>query len=125
MFELARRNRIALPFRTVEEVRAAYAFGNLQDFLDIYYQGADVLRTEADFRDLALAYFRRVAADGARHVELFFDPQTHTDRGIPFAVVAEGLFAGMAEAERELGVSSKLILCFLRHLDEEAAFSTL
>jgi adenosine deaminase len=125
MFELARRNGIALPFVSVEEVRAAYAFSNLQDFLDIYYQGAGVLRTEADFRDLALAYFRRVAADGCRHVELFFDPQTHTDRGIRFSVVADGLLAGMAEAERDLGISSKLILCFLRHLDEDAAFATL
>jgi adenosine deaminase len=125
MFEFARRNGVALPFRTVEEVRAAYAFANLQDFLDIYYQGAAVLRTEADFRDLALAYFRRAAADGCRHVELFFDPQTHTDRGLPFAVAAEGLLAGMAEAERTLGVTSGLILCFLRHLDEDAAFATL
>jgi adenosine deaminase len=125
MFELGRRNGIALPFKSVEEVRAAYAFSNLQDFLDIYYQGAGVLRTEADFRDLAAAYFERVAADGCRHVELFFDPQTHTGRGVPFAVVAEGLFAGMAEAERRHGITSKLILCFLRHLDEDAAFATL
>jgi adenosine deaminase len=125
MFEFAARNKVALPFKSVEEVRAAYAFSNLQDFLDIYYQGADVLRTEDDFRDLALAYFRRVAADGARHVELFFDPQTHTDRGTPFSVVADGLFAGMATAEAELGVTSGLILCFLRHLSEDAAFATL
>jgi adenosine deaminase len=125
MFEFAGRNRIALPFRTVEEVRAAYAFSNLQDFLDIYYQGAGVLQTEADFRDLALAYFARVAADGCRHVELFFDPQTHTDRGLPFSVAVEGLLAGMAEAERRHGITSKLILCILRHLDEEAAFATL
>ncbi|MDB5418888.1 MAG: add [Phenylobacterium sp.] len=125
MFELARRNRIALPFASVEAVRAAYAFSNLQDFLDIYYQGAGVLQTEDDFRDLALAYFRRVAADGCRHVELFFDPQTHTDRGIPFAVAADGLLAGMAEAEASFGVTAKLILCFLRHLDEDAAFATL
>ncbi|MBI1197761.1 MAG: adenosine deaminase [Phenylobacterium sp.] len=125
MFEFGRRNGVALPFRTVEEVRAAYAFGNLQDFLDIYYQGAGVLMTEDDFRDLAMAYFRRVAADGCRHVELFFDPQTHTDRGLPFSVAADGLLAGMAEAERDLGVTSSLILCFLRHLDEDAAFATL
>jgi len=125
MFEFARRNRIALPFASVEALRAAYDFSNLQDFLDIYYQGADVLRTEADFRDLALAYFGRAAADGARHAEIFFDPQTHTDRGIPFAVAADGLLAGMAEAERSQGVTSKLILCFLRHLDEDAAFATL
>ncbi|HEV2533428.1 adenosine deaminase [Phenylobacterium sp.] len=125
MFELARRNRIALPFGSVDELRAAYAFSNLQDFLDIYYQGAGVLQTEADFQDLALAYFRRVAGDGCRHVELFFDPQTHTDRGIPFGVVADGLLAGMAEAQGSLGVTSRLILCFLRHLDEDAAFATL
>jgi adenosine deaminase len=125
MFEFAGRNKVALPFRSVEEVRAAYDFSNLQDFLDIYYQGADVLRTEDDFRDLALASFRRVAADGARHVELFFDPQTHTDRGIPFSVVADGLLAGMATAEAELSVTSGLILCFLRHLSEDAAFATL
>lgn len=125
MFEFARRNGVELPFKTVDEVRAAYAFSNLQDFLDIYYQGAGVLLTEADFRDLAMAYFRRVAADGCKHVELFFDPQTHTDRGIPFATVADGLLAGMAEAERDLGITSSLILCFLRHLDEDAAFATL
>ncbi|WP_442943731.1 adenosine deaminase [Nitrospirillum sp. BR 11752] len=125
MFAFARRNRVALPFRTVEEVRAAYAFTNLQDFLDIYYQGAQVLRTEEDFRDLALAYFRRLAADGGVHAEIFFDPQTHTDRGIPFPVVADGLLAGMAAAERELGITAHLILCYLRHLDEESAFATL
>ncbi|TWB23205.1 adenosine deaminase [Nitrospirillum bahiense] len=125
MFDFARRNRVDLPFRTVEEVRAAYAFTNLQDFLDIYYQGAQVLRTEEDFHDLAMAYFRRLAADGGVHAEISFDPQTHTDRGIPFQVVADGLLAGMAAAERELGVTSRLILCYLRHLDEESAFATL
>ena len=125
MFELARRNAIALPFASVEEVRAAYAFSNLQDFLDIYYQGAGVLMTERDFHDLAMAYFRRVAADGCRHVELFFDPQTHTDRGLPFSVAIEGLLSGMAEARASFGITSKLILCFLRHLDEDAAFATL
>ena len=125
MFALARRNGIALPFASVEEVRAAYAFSNLQDFLDIYYQGAAVLRTEADFADLAGAYFDRVAQDGCRHVELFFDPQTHTDRGLPFAVAAQGLLAGMAQARARHGITSSLILCFLRHLDEDAAFATL
>lgn len=125
MFEFARRNGVELPFADVEAVRAAYAFSNLQDFLDIYYQGARVLLTQQDFHDLAMAYFRRIAADGARHAEVFFDPQTHTERGVPFAVVADGLLAGMAQAEAELGVSSKLILCFLRHLSEEAAFDTL
>ena len=125
MFEFGRRNGVDMPFNSVEEVRAAYAFSNLQDFLDIYYQGAGVLITQADFKDLALAYFRRVAADGCRHAELFFDPQTHTDRGVAFASGMEGLLAGMAEAERDLGITSSLILCFLRHLDEAAAFATL
>lgn len=125
MFELARRNGVSIPFDSVEAVRAAYDFSNLQDFLDIYYAGANVLLTEEDFHDLALAYFRRAAADTVRHAEIFFDPQTHTDRGVPFGVVAEGLLAGMKRAERELGVSSKLILCFLRHLDEHAAFDVL
>ena len=125
MFDLARRNRIALPFADVEAVRAAYAFSNLQDFLDIYYQGAAVLMTGQDFHDLTLAYFRRVAADGARHAEIFFDPQTHTARGLPFAVAIDGILSGMEEAERSLGVSSKLIMCFLRHLSEEDAFETL
>jgi adenosine deaminase len=125
MFALAARNRIDLPFKSVEAVRAAYAFSNLQDFLDIYYQGAQVLQTEQDFQDLAMAYFRRLAADGGVHAEMFFDPQTHTDRGLPFSVAINGLLAGMAQAERELGVTSKLILCYLRHLDEDAAFATL
>ena len=125
MFELARRNRVEIPFESVEAVRSAYNFSRLQDFLDIYYQGAEVLRTEEDFRDLALAYFDRAAADCALHAEIFFDPQTHTARGIPFGVVAEGLLAGMAEAEARHGLTSKLILCFLRHLDEADAFATL
>ncbi len=125
MMALAQRNRISIPFATVEDIRAAYSFSRLQDFLDIYYQGADVLRTEADFRDLATAYFDRAAADTVRHAEIFFDPQTHTDRGIPFQVVADGLLAGMAEAQARHGITSRLILCFLRHLDEEAAFATL
>src|SRR4051812_27895157 len=125
MFELARRNGVDIPFASVEEVRAAYSFSNLQDFLDIYYQGAAVLQTAEDFRDLAAAYFDRAAADNVVHCEIFFDPQTHTDRGIPFDVVMEGLLAGMDEAQARHGISSKLILCFLRHLDEEAAFATL
>jgi adenine deaminase len=125
MFAFAQRNRVAIPFENVEAVRAAYDFSNLQDFLDIYYAGAEVLRTEEDFHDLALAYFRRAHADNVRHAEIFFDPQTHTDRGLPFAIAADGLLAGMAAAEADLGVTSKLILCFLRHLDEDAAFATL
>jgi adenine deaminase len=125
MFALAARNGVAIPFASVEDVRAAYAFSNLQDFLDIYYAGADVLRTAEDFRDLAVAYFDRAAADGVVHAEIFFDPQTHTDRGIAFDTVMEGLLAGMADAEARHGLTSKLILCFLRHLSEEAAFETL
>lgn len=125
MFALAKRNGVAIPFDSVEAVRAAYSFSNLQDFLDIYYQGANVLRTAENFRDLAVAYFDRAAADGVVHAEIFFDPQTHTDRGIPFDTVMEGLLAGMAEAEKRHGLTSRLILCFLRHLDEDAAFATL
>eukprot|EP01030_Chromulinospumella_sphaerica_P022397 gene22397-22374_t len=125
MFEFGRRNRVDMPFNSVEEVRAAYEFSNLQDFLDIYYQGAGVLQTEQDFHDLAVAYFDRLAADGGVHAEIFFDPQTHTDRGLPFSVAADGLLAGMRTAQSKHGISSKLILCFLRHLDEDAAFDTL
>ncbi|HEY5712813.1 MAG TPA: adenosine deaminase [Allosphingosinicella sp.] len=125
MFALAERNGVAIPFDSVEAVRAAYDFSNLQDFLDIYYQGANVLLTAEDFRDLAVAYFDRIAADNVVHAEIFFDPQTHTDRGISFDTVMEGLLAGMADAEARHGITSKLILCFLRHLDEEAAFATL
>ncbi len=125
MFALARRNRISIPFASVEAVRAAYSFERLQDFLDLYYQGAAVLRTEDDFRDLAAAYFDRAAADAVVHAEIFFDPQTHTARGLPFAVAIERLLAGMAEGEARQGVTSKLILCFLRHLSEEDAFATL
>jgi len=125
MFALAKRNKVAIPFDSVEAVRAAYSFSNLQDFLDIYYAGADVLRTEQDFHDLAYTYFQRAAADTVRHAEIFFDPQTHTDRGIPFQVAADGLLSGMRAAEADLGVTSQLILCFLRHLDEDAAFATL
>ncbi len=125
MFALARRNGITLPFASVEEVRAAYAFSNLQDFLDIYYAGTEVLQTQQDFFDLALAYFTRVAADGVVHAEIMFDPQSHTARGIPFAVAITGLSAAMREAEHSLGLTSRLILCFLRHLSEEDAFATL
>jgi adenosine deaminase len=125
MFALAERNGVAIPFDSVEAVRAAYSFSNLQDFLDMVYQGANVLRTEQDFQDLATAYFDRVAADGVVHAEIFFDPQAHTDRGITFDTVMKGLLAGMAEAEAKHGLTSKLILCILRHLDEDAALATL
>ncbi|MDB5482344.1 MAG: adenosine deaminase [Caulobacteraceae bacterium] len=125
MFALARRNGVALPFASVEALRAAYSFTRLQDFLDLYYQGAEVLRTDEDFRDLALAYAARAAADGVVHAEVFFDPQTHTARGIPFSVVAEGLLAGLAAARERHGLTARLILCFLRHLSEEDAFAAL
>ena len=125
MFALAKRNGVAIPYKSVEEVRAAYSFSNLQDFLDIYYAGADVLRTEEDFRDLAAAYFNRCAADNVVHAEIFFDPQTHTVRGVSFDTVMRGLLAGMDEAQAKHGITSKLILCFLRHLDEADAFATL
>ncbi len=125
MFALAKRNVIALPYPSVEAVRAAYAFSNLQDFLDIYYAGASVLLTRQDFHDLAMAYFDRAAADGVRHAEIMFDPQTHTDRGVPFAEVIEGLLSAMAEAQARHGMTSALILSFLRHLSQDAAFATL
>jgi len=125
MFALAERNAVTIPYASVEEVRAAYAFGNLQDFLDIYYAGADVLRTEADFRDLAAAYFDRAAADGVLHAEIMFDPQTHTARGVAFKTVIEGLLSGMAAAEAKHGITSGLIMSFLRHLSEADAFATL
>jgi adenine deaminase len=124
MFALAQRNKIDLPFKTIEDVRAAYDFSNLQDFLDIYYQGANVLRTEEDFYDLAMAYFRRALKDNVRHAEIFFDPQTHTDRGIPYSIVIEGLSRAVKEVEAE-GLSVSLIHSFLRHLSEEAAFESL
>jgi len=125
MFALARRNGVALPYPSVEAVRAAYAFSNLQDFLDIYYAGAGVLLKRQDFHDLAMAYFDRAAADGVRHAEIMFDPQTHTDRGVPFAEVIEGLLSAMDVARARHGMTSALILSFLRHLPEEAAFATL
>lgn len=125
MFELAQRNNVAIPYDSVEAVRAAYDFSNLQDFLDIYYAGANVLLTAKDFEDLTFAYFTRIAADNVRHAEIFFDPQTHTDRGVAFETVVEGIIAGMKRAETELGITSGLILSFLRHLSEEAAFETL
>ena len=124
MFAIARRNKAEIPYKSVEEVRAAYRFSNLQDFLDIYYQSANVLRCEEDFYDLTLAYLKRVAADGVVHAEVFFDPQTHTARGIPFGTVTGGILKALADGEAQLGVTSKLILSFLRHLDEADAFDT-
>jgi adenosine deaminase len=125
MFTLAQRNGIRLPYDSIEAVRRAYSFGNLQDFLDIYYQGMSVLITEQDFYELAFAYLRRAHADNVRHVEMFFDPQGHAGRGIAFATAVGGLHRAIADAERELGVKASLIMCFLRHLDEADAERTL
>jgi len=125
MFQLAGRNGVTLPYASAEAVRAAYAFTDLQSFLDIYYAGAAVLVREADFFDLAMAYFRRAKADGVVHAELFFDPQTHTARGIRLETVLDGLERAAKAAWAELGISSRLILCFLRHLPEADAFATL
>ncbi len=125
LFALAGRNRIALRYRDVAALRRAYAFTDLQSFLDIYYEGAAVLCQEADFHDLAWAYLTRVAADNARHVEIFFDPQSHTVRGIAAGTVVAGLLNGLERGERELGITWRLIPCFLRHLSEDEAFATL
>ena len=125
MFEIAQRNQIAIPYKSVEEVKQAYNFHNLQSFLDIYYAGANVLIVEQDFYDLAWAYFEKCHADHVTHTEMFFDPQTHTDRGVAFATVINGLQRACDDANSKLGISSHLIMCFLRHLTEQAAFETL
>lgn len=125
IFALAQRNGVAIPYRTVEELRSAYAFTNLQSFLDIYYAGASVLLTEQDFYDMAQAYFARAAQDHVIHTELFFDPQTHTARGVSMETVVNGLHRACVDAKAELGLSASLIMCFLRHLSEEDAFATL
>jgi adenosine deaminase len=125
IFKLAQRNRVSLPYADVGALRRAYAFKDLQSFLDIYYAGASVLLKEEDFFDMAFAYLERAAADNVVHAEIFFDPQTHTERGVPIETVIVGLSRAMRRAHAELGVSSALILCFLRHLSEEAAFTTL
>ena len=125
IFALARRNGVTLPYPSVAALRAAYEFTDLQSFLDIYYAGASVLLKEQDFYDMAMAYFERAAADHVVHAELFFDPQTHTDRGVPIAHVIEGLSRACAQAGKVYGIDASLILCFLRHLTEDAAFATL
>jgi len=125
MFELAQRNGIELPFDSVEQLREAYQFSNLQDFLDIYYQGAAVLLLEQDFYDLVWAYLIQCQQQNVVHVEPFFDPQTHTDRGVSFETVINGICRALADGEKQLGISSRLIMCFLRHLSEAAAFDTL
>lgn len=125
MFELAQRNRVSLPYASVDEVRAAYNFSDLQSFLDLYYAGAAVLQTEQDFHDLTAAYVGRALADNVRHAEIFFDPQTHTVRGVPMATVFGGIARALREAKAKHGFSSRMILCFLRHLSEDDALATL
>ena len=125
MFSLARRNQVSLPYQSVDELRAAYDFSDLQSFLDIYYAGACVLREARDFEDMARAYLERAAADNVVHAEMFFDPQTHTARGVPMEKVINGLYRACERAREEQGVNASLILCFLRHLSEEEAFETL
>jgi len=125
MFELAKRNGVKLRYATVDALREAYRFSGLQSFLDIYYEGAGVLQTRQDFHDMTLAYFRKAASQNVRHAEIFFDPQTHTSRGVRFETVIGGIRDAQERARAELGVTSKLILCFLRHLSEEEALETL
>jgi adenine deaminase len=125
MFELARRNRVELPYPDVESVRRAYVFDDLQSFLDIYYAGCRVLMSARDFYDLTREYMQRAARQGVRHAEIFFDPQTHTERGVPLGSVVDGISAALVDGRRWLGITSRLILCFLRHLSAEAAMATL
>lgn len=125
MLQLAQRNGVTLPYKTVQEVRQAYEFDCLQDFLDVYYHGMSVLVTEQDFYDLTIAYLRKVRAEGVTHAEIFFDPQGHTDRGVSFETVLGGIVKALDEARLELNMTSRLIMCFLRHLPEEQAFDTL
>jgi len=125
MFELAHKHRLALRYASVEQLRQAYSFSNLQSFLDIYYQGADVLRDEDDFHALTAAYLRNAHANGVVHAEIFFDPQTHTARGVPFATGLGGIHRALEEGRRTLGITHRLILCFLRHLSAQDAMTTL
>ncbi len=124
MFELAKKNKIEIPYKTVEEVKAAYEFSNLQDFLDIYYAGAKVLITQEDFYDLTWAYILKCREDNIVHTEIFFDPQTHTERGIAFETVILGIKKALDNAQKEFDISSKIIMCFLRHLSQESAIET-
>ena len=125
LFKLAKRNSIQLPFNSVNEVKKAYQFSNLQDFLDIYYQGAEVLLHKQDFYDLTWAYLLMCSQQNVMHVEPFFDPQTHTVRGVPFETIVSGIAEALADGKAKLGITSRLIMCFLRHLSEESAIETL
>jgi adenosine deaminase len=125
IFALAKRNQVSLPYASVESLKAAYAFEDLQSFLDIYYAGASVLLKHQDFYDMAYAYLKKAHAQGVVHAEIFFDPQTHTARGVAMQVVIEGLSRALVDAGRDFKISANLILCFLRHLDEDSALQTL
>lgn len=125
MFEIARRNGVEIAYKTVEELKAAYDFADLQAFLDLYYAGMSVLLEEQDFYDLTAAYMARVVADGVVHTEIFFDPQGHTARGVSFETALNGIWRALQDAEAEQGITSRIIMCFLRHLDEEEAFPVL
>jgi adenine deaminase len=125
MFAIAQRNQVPIRFNSVDELRRAYNFSNLQDFLDIYYEGAKVLLYEQDFYDLTISYLQKLHDQNVVHVEMFFDPQTHTDRGVAFSTVIDGIWRALKDAEAKWGLSSSLIMCFLRHLDEASAFRTL
>ena len=125
MFELSRKNKIEIPFKNFDEIRSAYNFFNLESFLNIYYHGANVLIKRQDFFDLTWSYMLKCKKDSVVHTEIFFDPQTHTNRGIDFDLVIDGIYKALVKAEKELGISSKIIMCFLRHLDERSAFKTL
>ena len=125
MFKMAKRNKVEIPFKSIDEVKMAYNFHNLQSFLNIYYQSSQVLIKEQDFFDLTWAYMLRSKKDNVVHTEIFFDPQTHTARGLKFDLVINGIYRAIIKAEKELGISSKIIMCFLRHLDEDLAFEVL
>ena len=125
MFELAQRNQIDLPYSSVDEVKAAYAFDDLQSFLDLYYQGSEVLQQPQDFYDLTWAYLQKAASQNVRHTEIFFDPQIHTHRGIDFETVHQGIYQALQAGETKLGISSRLILCFLRDRSAQQAMDTL
>ena len=125
MLKLSRRNNVKIPFKSVQEIRSAYNFHDLQSFLDIYYQGTNVLIKKEDFFDLTWEYMLKCKENNIVHTEIFFDPQTHTNRGIEFDLVINGIYDVLVKAEKELSISSKIIMCFLRHLDEESAFKTL
>ena len=125
MFEMAKKNGVKIKYNSIEEIKAAYNFNNLQEFLDLYYAGANVLLTQEDFYNLTMAYLKKAHEDNVLHTEIFFDPQTHTERGVKFESVVNGIVNALDDGKKQLGISSQLIMCFLRHLDEKSAMETL